>query len=65
LHANGFAEDKRDFLINNSSKQTLRYFYLEIAGLPFPISIASGFSGKFVIKLVKMASLHINQKSDI
>jgi len=39
--------------------------YLEKAGLPFPISISNDYSGEFLIKLVKMALLLINPKSDI
>jgi len=37
---------------------------MEIAGIPCLISISSGFSGKFLIKLVKMAILLINPKSN-
>jgi hypothetical protein len=38
---------------------------MEKAGPPFPISISSGFTGEFLIKLVKMMLLRINPKSAV
>jgi hypothetical protein len=38
---------------------------MEKEGPPLPISISNGFSGKFLIKRVKMVLLLINPKSDM